>query len=566
MNKLMCRCVLCGAAVISLSSFSFALDYSSILGDSGSGSDITDLLNSRNASSSSSSSSDVSESMSSDIGSGASSGTGSMTGSSPAAVLPADSASLISITPQLAMSTKDYPVTAGDIYTLAFAAGSSAVTYKISVDSSYRIRVANLAVVDASGKTFPELKQLVESIVIRNYPMSGVQFVLAIPAVFKVTLKGEVKQTSVKQASALTRIAAVIRTVVTPYSSVRNVTVVSADGKSHTYDLFKAERDGDLTQNPYVRPDDVITIGRISRKVTLKGAVERPGRYELLDGENYSALITDYGSGFSEYADKSRVEINRLEAGTTKTHQLYVTEDALKSDFALANDDTITVSTIYDLLPVMYFEGAVQAPVENNTDPVLGGTQKIGSTTASSMDTSSRVPVRFSPGTDYAFFVRTNRKMLGSSADLSSAYIKRNGTQIPLNVTRILYDASYTQNEQVQAGDTLVIPFKQYFVTVSGAVTVPGRYPYIPDRGWDYYVGLAGGFDRSQNAFDAMVITDINGKRHSKSEPITPETNIIAESNSFTYFFNKYAPVITTTLTAVSTMMTVLIYAKTYAQ
>lgn len=107
-----------------------------------------------------------------------------------------------------------------------------------------------------------------------------------------------------------------------------------------------------------------------------------------------------------------------------------------------------------------------------------------------------------------------------------------------------------------------LIPFLQSFVTVAGAVKKPGRYPYIPDRNWSYYVGLAGGFDKSENAGQVITIKDKNNKRHSKSDPITPETTITAESTAFTYYFNKYAPLITTTLTAISTVLTIYIATK----
>ena len=92
------------------------------------------------------------------------------------------------VSPQLAMSTSDYMVTAGDIYTLAYAVGTNPVTYTIPVDSSYKIRVSNMAVIDAKGKSFLQIKKQVEDIVTRNFPMSGVQFVLTPPAIFRVKI------------------------------------------------------------------------------------------------------------------------------------------------------------------------------------------------------------------------------------------------------------------------------------------------------------------------------------------------------------------------------------------
>ena len=121
-----------------------------------------------------------------------------------------------------------------------------------------------------------------------------------------------------------------------------------------------------------------------------------------------------------------------------------------------------------------------------------------------------------------------------------------------------LYDVSFYADEAVLPYDTLIIPFKQYFVSVSGAVHNPGRYPYIPDRTYDYYIGLAGGFIKTQNNHDAIKIVDINGNQLSKTDIITPETTITAETNSGLYYFNLYAPVVTTVLTLISTTLSIL--------
>jgi protein involved in polysaccharide export with SLBB domain len=59
-------------------------------------------------------------------------------------------------------------------------------------------------------------------------------------------------------------------------------------------------------------------------------------------------------------------------------------------------------------------------------------------------------------------------------------------------------------------------------VTVAGSVMVPGRYPYIPDRAWDYYVALAGGFIRERNSFESVTIKDISGKKLRKEDMIVP--------------------------------------------
>ena len=71
----------------------------------------------------------------------------------------------ISTNVQEAMANPDYLVTAGDVYSLSYSAGNVPVTYNIYVDSTYKIRVANLAKIDAKGKSFIDIKKEVEDIV-----------------------------------------------------------------------------------------------------------------------------------------------------------------------------------------------------------------------------------------------------------------------------------------------------------------------------------------------------------------------------------------------------------------
>jgi protein involved in polysaccharide export with SLBB domain len=442
------------------------------------------------------------------------------------------------------MSNANYRVTAGDIYTLAYAAGTTQVSYQIAVDASYRIRVSNLGVINAAGKTFLQLKTEAEAIVSNNYPLSGVQLVLTRPAVFTVHLKGEVLNAAEYSAWALSRLSSFLTEErLTPYASLRDVSVTSSGGQTRTFDLFKARRDGDLSQNPYVRPGDTITVKRLERLVSVKGAVERPGFYQMLGGENLAELITRYAGGLTPIADTSRIELIRyVEGGDESGEKMFLTKKDMEASYSLNNLDEIYVPPITELMPVMFVEGAVQLSVGE------GGNV---------LSEANRVTVRFNEGENYASLVQQNRAWFSSVSDTRNAYLLRGGERIVMNLNPMLYDSGYRSEYYVKENDTLIIPFRQYFVTVAGAVAVPGRYPYIPDRTWDYYVGLAGGFDPVRNALENVVITDITGKKLSKNDEITPETIITAKTNGGLYYFNQIAPVITTLLSIASTFLSI---------
>jgi protein involved in polysaccharide export with SLBB domain len=284
----------------------------------------------------------------------------------------------------------------------------------------------------------------------------------------------------------------------------------------------------------------VITFNRISRVVTINGAVERPGDYQLREEENISELIEFYGNGFSPTADKTRLEMVRLINSTDIAgDKIFLTKDDLANNYALEHCDTITVPMITQLQRVMFVEGAVRVNL------------------AEELVTTNRIRVQFAVGDTYASLIRKNINWFSAISDVQNAYILRDDKRIPINLYPVLYDALYRDDVQILENDMLVIPFKQYFVTVAGAVFRPGRYPYIPDRDWEYYIALAGGFIPDRNAGQTIIITDMDGKRMKKTDAILPETIVSANTNHFLYYFNQIAPVVTTVLSIVSTFLTI---------
>ena len=78
-------------------------------------------------------------------------------------------------TVQMALSNADYMVTAGDVYSLTYSANGIAVSYTIPVDPTYKIRVSNLAVLDASGKSYITKQYLEDNgnVPVVNYLYTG---------------------------------------------------------------------------------------------------------------------------------------------------------------------------------------------------------------------------------------------------------------------------------------------------------------------------------------------------------------------------------------------------------
>jgi hypothetical protein len=124
---------------------------------------------------------------------------------------------------------------------------------------------------------------------------------------------------------------------------------------------------------------------------------------------------------------------------------------------------------------------------------------------------------------------------------------------------KFLFDKDFTDDIVLEPNDVLTIPFQQFFVTVSGAVKSPGRYPYIPDRTWRYYVSLAGGIDEERNVGEKIIVTDMSDNPLPKDGIIPPEAKIKVPNNSFLYYFGRYSPIVTTMLSIISTTISILL-------
>jgi protein involved in polysaccharide export with SLBB domain len=289
-----------------------------------------------------------------------------------------------------------------------------------------------------------------------------------------------------------------------------------------------------------------VTANRVERTITVSGAVRRPGIYELMPHETLRELIEVYGDGFTPLADPSRMELVRLiNSINIAGDRLFLTESDIEDSFILEHFDSLYIPSTTQLHSVMFVEGAVNLP-EN----------------PAALTTSRNLAVRFIEGETYASLVRRNTDWFSEVSDTQNAYIIRGNNRIPINLNNALYDPMYRGRNLIIKDDILVVPFRQFFVTVAGSVISPGRYPYIPDRDWEYYIGLAGGFIPNRNARRSIDIVDVNGNRLKKSDKITPETIITANTNHPIYQIELYGSVISSVLTVVNTIITIILITR----
>lgn len=440
----------------------------------------------------------------------------------------------------IVMMNPDYQVTPGDVYELSFVSTSGVQSLSLFVGYDYTIKLSTMGTLKCEGKTYLQVKDEILSLVKRTYPLSAPELIVTDAGSFPIYLNGEVKESCKVITWGDIRLSQLLTDYATGYASLRNIRITSRNGNSAEYDVFESKRNGDLSSDPYLRPGDIISFFRVEKEIRLSGAVYRPGNYQLLAGETLLDVVERYGDGFVDNADKKRIKIIRAVEGKEAVGERFEVPFEEAASFEMKNLDQVSIPVIQTFLPVVFFEGAIYQNIEE---------------TEINLTASQKVPYSFYPGETLADAVRAMRNQFVQMSDIEKAYVKRGGEMIPADLSRYLYDHDFTKDIVLQPNDTIVVPFRQFFVTVSGAVAIPGRYPYVPDRSWRYYVNLAGGIDPLRNSLDAFKVYNLDDEVLKDVDDIPPEAKIEVATNSFLFYFNQYAPVITTVLSIISTSL-----------
>ncbi|MEJ5185444.1 MAG: SLBB domain-containing protein, partial [Rectinemataceae bacterium] len=233
------------------------------------------------------------------------------------------------------------------------------------------------------------------------------------------------------------------------------------------YDLFRAEREGDLSQDPYLRPGDVVEVKKAERIVRVDGSVYRAGSYQLLAGEGVRELVGYYGGGLTPTAKADSLVLTRKATlERPEGESLLVALDSRDLP-QLGDGDSIRVPSREEYLPVVYLEGAVKGE-ETGVQKEAGASN--AEAVVSEQYRMVRVPYR--AGQLVSQVVRSMQARLDSRADLKRAFITREGESRPIevNLEKLLYRYDVKDDVVLRAGDRIVIPYGGMYVFVTGEV------------------------------------------------------------------------------------------------
>jgi len=149
----------------------------------------------------------------------------------------------------------------------------------------------------------------------------------------------------------------------TDNASLRNVTIRRRGAANidavDTVDLYNFFLKGIITDTVTLSDFDVVLLNPVEKYVHVTGAVRRPGRYELREGETFADLIR-FAGGFLPEAHTQNILIERTTIGQQRQNYT-IAEEQLERVFPKSND-FVTIEFVDKVNNTVSIEGAVERP------------------------------------------------------------------------------------------------------------------------------------------------------------------------------------------------------------
>ena len=210
-----------------------------------------------------------------------------------------------------AQAPDDYILGLGDQIIIQYY-GADSGEFFLEIDRSGSILLPKIGPVILNGLKLEEARRLIRSRV--EAQLVGVNATISIGKTkfINIFVAGNVNSPGVYSMPALSRVTHALYTAggITDIGTYRNIKVKRQGQVVGSVDLYDFLVNGDNSSDINLHPNDVVLVGLSEKNIQVRGAVKRPGIYELKN-DNIISIINIFG-GFSPGADKENVSYSSL--------------------------------------------------------------------------------------------------------------------------------------------------------------------------------------------------------------------------------------------------------------
>lgn len=360
------------------------------------------------------------------------------------------------------------------------------------------VRVAGLTVEAAESAVRAALDEYYRGVAVR----------LDVVAVrsFEVYVLGMVQKIGTYVADGTTRVSTAIHEAggFLSTGSLRRVQLLRRDGSEISVDVHRFLLLGDFRGNPYLSDGDRIVVPIAGEKVTLYGAVGRPGEYETIPGETVRDLIALAG-GPLPVGDTTRVELRRFrdDDGSLTDSQIV---DLRGPDAAIPvrASDQITVHALADrhVRAVVDVLGEVASPgpyvINEGSETLRSVIARAGGFTLRASLPEATLSRSIAADVKDPEFERLRTIDVADMTTDEYEYFKLKSRErvgaVVVDFAALFAEGSDAEDISLRRGDRITVPMATQSVKVVGQVASPGAIAFEQGKPIRWYIDKAGGY------------------------------------------------------------------------
>ena len=405
-----------------------------------------------------------------------------------------------------AVDPTEYVVGPGDLLQLNIT-GSVTRSWDAMILPEGTLYVPSIGPIQLTGMTLLDARRLVQQRLTVEYRGVNVDLRLLRPRTFLIYMIGETTQQGPREVWATSRVSEILNDALfTDAASRRNVEVRRRSPQGETrirIDMTRFRLTGYLAKDPLLREGDQVYFPRVSADVTIDGAMARPSKYELAQGDSLSTILALAGGPIPSATDQA--VLVRFVDATKKDSLSFKVSDALagRFDVALRDGDHIYVyfQPRYHFLEQASIFGEVQRP---GAYPLLPGLTRLTELVHLSggflpdADLGAIHVLRTSnplggPDPEVDRLATLGRKdMTGAEYEALRARVASQRLDFRVDWKRVKPGGDL--DIVLRGGDVVRVDRVAASVRVEGEVRLPGLISYEPGRRLEEYVKLAGGY------------------------------------------------------------------------
>ena len=267
-------------------------------------------------------------------------------------------------------------------------------------------------------------------------------------------------------------------------------------------DVYKYLTAGDASADVRLENNDLILVSPYTNRITLNGEVKIEGRFELNQNESLQDLL-NYASGFTENAYTKAIKVTRVVDGELMVAD--INQDQFEIFTPKAGDVFEVGKVLERYKNRVIVKGAVYRPGVYAITKGLGVKDLIIKTAGLKQDAL----------TARALIVRTNKDLTTST--------------ISFNLKDVM--AGKIKDIQLQQEDVLTVLSKNelkedFYIEISGAINLPGIYPYSKGMRLKDLILVAGGYNESATGAKVEItrsVADSNGDKSKLADVIVAD-------------------------------------------